>query len=79
MPETVKSPSREYGIIIHDGGSSHIVINYCPWCGARLPDSQRARWHDELERRGIDPHSNNVPAEFDDDRWLGSAQWSVDP
>jgi hypothetical protein len=27
----------EYGIIIHDGGSSYVVINYCPWCGARLP------------------------------------------
>jgi hypothetical protein len=21
------------GIIVHDGGSSLIVINYCPWCG----------------------------------------------
>lgn len=23
-----------YGIIIHDGGTSFSVINYCPWCGA---------------------------------------------
>ena len=26
----------DYGIIIHDGGSSYIKINYCPWCGKRL-------------------------------------------
>lgn len=25
-----------YGIIIHDGGSSFIGIDYCPWCGKRL-------------------------------------------
>lgn len=23
----------EYGIVIHDGGSSSITIEYCPWCG----------------------------------------------
>ncbi|WP_157593708.1 DUF6980 family protein [Pontibacter actiniarum] len=25
-----------YGIPIHDGGASMVVINYCPWCGHRL-------------------------------------------
>ncbi|HJX48173.1 MAG TPA: hypothetical protein VJ375_10015 [Gaiellaceae bacterium] len=33
---------REYGLIVHDGGSSMIVIDYCPFCGARLPESLRA-------------------------------------
>jgi len=28
--------SNRYGIIIHDGGSSFIVISYCPWCGKKL-------------------------------------------
>ena len=23
-------------IIIHDGGSSGISINYCPWCGKKF-------------------------------------------
>ena len=32
---------REYGILVRDGGSSSILISYCPWCGVRLPDSQR--------------------------------------
>ena len=26
----------QYGIPIHDGGSSYIRIDYCPWCGADL-------------------------------------------
>jgi len=30
----------EYGIPIHDGGSSYSVINHCPWCGARLPTAR---------------------------------------
>jgi hypothetical protein len=30
-------PGR-YGIPIHDGGSSYIRIDYCPWCGAKLED-----------------------------------------
>lgn len=25
--------TKEYGIPIHDGGTSFIKINYCPWCG----------------------------------------------
>ena len=24
------------GLFVHDGGTSHIEIKYCPWCGARL-------------------------------------------
>ncbi|MFJ5636668.1 DUF6980 family protein [Streptomyces goshikiensis] len=36
--------------------------------------SQRDRWFDELERRGIDPSEDEVPAEFQDDRWLVTPQ-----
>lgn len=25
-----------YGIPIHDGGTSSIVIRWCPWCGSAL-------------------------------------------
>jgi len=31
----------EYGIIIHDGGSSWAVMEFCPWCGTKLPESKR--------------------------------------
>jgi len=25
-----------FGLIVHDGGSSSIAIEYCPWCGTKL-------------------------------------------
>lgn len=28
--------TNEFGIPIHDGGSSFIKIDYCPWCGNKL-------------------------------------------
>ena len=27
---------NDYGLIIHDGGSSSIGIAFCPWCGSTL-------------------------------------------
>ena len=27
--------TKEFGIPIHDGGSSHVQINFCPWCGTK--------------------------------------------
>jgi hypothetical protein len=30
------TPGDEHGIIVHDGGTSHVAIHYCPWCGADL-------------------------------------------
>jgi hypothetical protein len=28
--------SRTFGLIVHDGGSSMVVISFCPWCGADI-------------------------------------------
>lgn len=28
--------NKKFGIPIHDGGSSHIEIKFCPWCGTEL-------------------------------------------
>lgn len=41
------SGDETYGIIIHDGGSSRIVIRYCPWCGSRLLDPPQDEEDDE--------------------------------
>lgn len=30
----------EYGMYVHDGGTSYITISYCPWCGTRLDKDQ---------------------------------------
>ena len=62
---------REYGLIVHDGGTSVISIRFCPWCGTRLPESLRDRWFEQMERLGIDPGTDAVPAEF-----LSSAWWA---
>ncbi|MFD6425793.1 DUF6980 family protein [Streptomyces sp. NPDC060198] len=61
---------QQYGLIIHDGGTSASTIDFCPWCGRRLPESQRDRWFEELERLGIDPWEDEIPAEYQDGRWL---------
>lgn len=62
---------QEYGLIVHDGGSSTIQLWFCPWCGTKLPESQRERWYEELRARGIEPYSGDpIPPEFEDDSWL---------
>jgi hypothetical protein len=60
----------EYGLIIHDGGTSAMDISFCPWCGTRLPESQRDRWFNALEALGVDPGSQEVPAEYQSGRWI---------
>ncbi len=67
---------REYGLIVHDGGHSVRAISFCPWCGAHLPQSLRDRWFEELERLGIDPHGDEIPAEYLSEQWWADAQRS---
>ncbi|MCC3864975.1 hypothetical protein K0040_11895 [Terrisporobacter petrolearius] len=60
----------EFGIIIHDGGMSYIHINFCPWCGKKLPESKRDRWFDELEQLGYDsPFDMDIPVEYKSNKW----------
>lgn len=40
----------EYGIPIYDGGTSYILIHYCPWCGTKLPKSKRADDIDDVTK-----------------------------
>lgn len=63
---------QERGLIIHDGGASGIAVGFCPWRGQGLPESQRDRRSGELERRGVDPWEEEVPAEFQHGGWLAS-------
>lgn len=60
----------EYGLIIHDGGSSTLAIIFCPWCGVELPESKRALWFDTLEKLGFDaPFEQEIPSEFQNSSW----------
>jgi hypothetical protein len=36
----VRGAGPKYGIIVHDGGESVIAIQFCPWCGTRLPPAR---------------------------------------
>ena len=61
---------NEYGLIVHDGGTSVVVIAFCPWCGSKLSESKREEWFRELSRRGFDdPVSQDIPVEFRNDAW----------
>ncbi len=60
----------EYGLVVHDGGASTVLIGHCPWCGTRLPESQRDRWFDALEALGFDdPLVDPVPARYRSAAW----------
>jgi hypothetical protein len=60
----------EYGIPVRDGTRTIRLIQFCPWCGTRLPESKRERWLRELKAIGIeDPLSPDVPEEFKSDEW----------
>jgi len=69
------APFDEYGLIVHDGGTSYLLVEYCPWCGRRLPESKRDRWFDELERLGIkNPSLDDAQEPYASDAWYRKAQ-----
>ncbi|RTY85839.1 hypothetical protein [Flavobacterium sp. GT3R68] len=59
----------EYGVKIWDGGTSSISIEFCPWCGQKLPNSKRDQWFDEIEKLGIDPWNGKIPEKYLSDKW----------
>ncbi len=34
------SSTDGYGLIVHDDGSAVINIEFCPWCGTKLPEAE---------------------------------------
>lgn len=61
----------EYGIIVHDGGTACCSINYCPWCGIKLPPSRRDQWFEALESLGIDPSdTKKIPPLYLTNQWF---------
>jgi hypothetical protein len=56
-----------YALCVSENVSQQIY--HCPWCGERLPPSQRDRWFDELEALGIDPMNEPYPAKYRTDEW----------
>lgn len=70
------SKFNEYGIPIHDGengrATSYILIQYCPWCGKKLPDSMREEWFERLESLGFESpfeDFDKIPSEYKSSEW----------
>ena len=60
----------EYAIIVHDGGPSVVTIQFCPWCGTRLPPSRRAQWFEEIEKLGFsNPEDERIPVSDRTGEW----------
>ncbi len=60
----------EYGILIHDGSGTYEIIEYCSWCGKKLPGSKRDEWFDALEKMGYDdPLNQEISEEFKGTEW----------
>ncbi len=49
---------NEYGLIVHDGTASYVLIDRCPWCGTSLPQSARDTWFDQVDALEL---GENVP------------------
>ena len=69
LPITYDALIIEYGIKYLDGGSSVQLINYCPWCGKKLPESLRDKWFDTLHSLGIDPFVDEIPEPYNTPGW----------
>ncbi|CAL7959836.1 conserved hypothetical protein [Alphaproteobacteria bacterium] len=74
-PIRYKPTFREYYIYIHNSNNI-ITMEYCPWCGKKLPRILRVDYFDVLEREygldlALDEIKNNpkIPEEFRTDEW----------
>lgn len=61
----------EYGLNYIGDTNSYFIIEYCPWCGKKLPESKREMWFNELEQLGYDDPlmDENIPNKFKDCSW----------
>lgn len=77
-----KHPQNDWGTVRYDSrfdvywveaGGAKQQLFFCPWCGERLPPSQRDLWFDELEAKGINAVSDTIPPEFQTGEWRGAS------
>lgn len=59
----------EYGVILHDGGSSYIVIRFCPFCGHEFPKSKREEYFNLIYNELKITSLNDLSEEFKTDEW----------
>ena len=64
---------RSFDMRVLDGGSSVIVMKYCPWCGEKFPKELTDTFFSELSKclnkdAGLDD-IDDAPKEFQTDEW----------
>lgn len=66
-PDTLihRAQDGRHGIIVHDGGSSFIVMAFCPWCGAKLPNAEDDVGHRMIEAGEHEPMTPDEAERFD--------------
>ena len=67
---------REYGIRLR--GAGHWRVNFCPFCGARLPDSLRWEWYQRLQDLGLEADSPGIPKPFKTSQWWEASNAAID-
>jgi hypothetical protein len=73
VPVEFVSRFREYAILVEPSALQQ--IEYCPWCGSKLPKELRDEWYQELEGLlgeqiyEIENLDDSVPKEFHDEKW----------
>jgi hypothetical protein len=60
---------REYGITVPGQSESITLIEFCPWCGTRLPSSLRKQWFEQIDRLGIDETKDPIPRKLRSSTW----------
>lgn len=79
VPVIYDGVHRLYAVRIDNGPPDYVNpvqrLDYCPWCGVRLPADLWEQWYDELEALlgdrydlSTDP-SGLIPVEYRSDRW----------
>lgn len=61
----------EYGIQLLSDEHSIILLDYCPWCGKKLPSSKREEWFAQLEAMGYDDplFDTHIPDKYKSSEW----------
>lgn len=61
---------NEYRIPMTYDGHTSTLIDFCPWCGSKLPESRQKLWYETLYSLGFgDPGEQDIPEEFNTDEW----------
>lgn len=61
----------EYGIVCIEDGCSYVLMEYCPWCGKKLPASKREEWFEELAKLGFEEPlgEEEIPDKYKSGEW----------